>query len=110
MNETMSISDPDTGKVIQTLPIGQGSGGAGYDDDLDVAFSSNSDGTLTVVKFASGKYEVGQTVTTKPGTRTMAVDQKSHKVFLATAAFQEGSGGRATVVPGSFELLVVSVQ
>src|SRR6185436_4083781 len=49
-NKVMVVSKPDSGKVVATVPIGQGSDGAGFDPGRGFAFSSNGEGTLTVVK------------------------------------------------------------
>jgi hypothetical protein len=103
-NKLMAISNPDTGKVESTLPIGDGSDGAGFDPATRTAFSSNGGpGTLTVVKEVAGKWSVVENAATARGARTMTVDEKTHSVYLPAA--QPGAG-RATV-PGSFKILVV---
>src|SRR5258706_292844 len=86
-NETMVVPEADTLKVVASLPIGKGVDGAAF--DVDRAFSSNgADGTITVVhEIAPDKYEVEQTVPTARGARTIAVDPKTHHLFLATAQF-----------------------
>lgn len=107
-NRLMAVSDPDTGKVIATLPIGAGSDGVAFDAGLGLAFSSNGDGTLTVVQQTSGKYEVAENIASERGARTIAVDEKTHRLFLPTAKTASSStGGRPTYVPESFKVLVV---
>ena len=105
----MVISDPDAGKVIATLPIGEGSDGAAFDNGI--AFSSNGEGTLTVVGEVAGKYSVLETVPTRKGARTMTADPVSHKLYLPAASYgpaQEKK--RPPMLPGSFQILVVSKQ
>ena len=113
-NKVMIVSNPDSGKVLATLPIGEGADGAGFDAGSGLAFSSNGEGTMTVVHEISGKYEVLETVKTQPGARTMAVDTKTHKIYLPTAQFGVPSAAtaqqphpRPPVLPDSFVLLVV---
>jgi hypothetical protein len=113
-NKAMVVSDPDAGKVVATVPIGQGADGAGFDPGRGFAFSSNGDGTLTVVKESGGKYEVVENAPTQRGARTMAIDSKSHKVYLPTAQFGPAPSPtaqqprpRPIPVPDSFTLVVV---
>jgi hypothetical protein len=107
-NRLMAVSDPDAGKVVATPAIGAGSDGAAFDAGTGYVFSSNGDGTLTVVKQNGGQWEVLENIATSRGARTLAVDDTSHKVYLPTAqtASSQG-GGRATYVPDTFEVLVV---
>lgn len=113
-NKVMIVSDPDAGTVVATVPIGQGADGAGFDAGRGLAFSSNGDGTLTVVRGSGTKYEVAETVQTQRGARTMAVDSKTHKLYLPSAQFgatpaatDQQPRPRPAIVPGSFMLVVV---
>lgn len=112
-NRIMAISDPDTAKVLQTVPIGQGADGAGFDPGTGMAFSSNGDGTLTIVRQASGKWEVAENLATPRGARTMAVDTKTHKLYLPTADLGPPAAGvqtarpRPTILPNTFKIVVV---
>ena len=113
-NKLMAISDPDAGKVLATLPIGSGADGAGFDAGRGLAFSSNGEGTLTVVREVSGKWEVAENAATQRGARTMAVDEKTHNVYTPTAEFgpapaptADNQRPRPSIVPGSFKVLVV---
>ena len=114
-NKTMAVVDAASGKVVATVPIGQGVDANAFDPGTGLAFSSNGDGTLTVARATEGdKYEVVQTVATERGARTMALDEKTHTIFLPTAKFgpppsptADRPNPRPSVVPGSFVLLVV---
>jgi DNA-binding beta-propeller fold protein YncE len=113
-NKMMAIVDADSGKVIATVPIGQGVDANRFDPGTKLAFSSNGDGTLTVVQEDSPeKFTVVDNVTTERGARTMALDLKTHRVYLVTAEFgppQAPLPGqrfrRPPMKPGSFTLLV----
>jgi hypothetical protein len=105
-NEKMVVLDADSGKVLGSPAIGKNTDGAGFDPDKGLAFSSNGDGTLTIVRDdGKGKFEAVETVKTQAGARTMAVDPKTHRVFLVTAKPKPG-GGRA-FEPDTFTVLVV---
>jgi DNA-binding beta-propeller fold protein YncE len=110
-NEKMAVTDAQTLRVITTLPIGKGTDGAAFDDASQRAFSSNgADGTVTVVReLTPDKFEVEQTVPTARGARTIALDPKTHHLFLATAQFGPPVEGqrRPPVIEGTFELLEV---
>jgi DNA-binding beta-propeller fold protein YncE len=110
----MAVTDIPTFKVVATPKIGQGPDAAGFDPGTGLAFSSNgADGTLSIIKEVNGKYETVDTVTTERTARTMAVDTKTHNVFLLAAeagppaAAKDGKKGRPTVLPDSFHVLVV---
>jgi DNA-binding beta-propeller fold protein YncE len=115
-NRTMTVVDADTGAVIATVPIGQGVDGNGFDSGRQLAFSSNGEGTLTVVRELSpSRFEVAETVPTEPGARTMAIDPQTHDIYLPTARFgpapaptQDVPHPRRTIVDGSFVVLVVA--
>src|SRR5215471_3590305 len=85
-NKMMAVVDIPSFKVIATPAIGAGTDGGGFDPGLGYAYSSNGrDATLTIVKLVNGKYEAVDNVPTEPGARTMAVDEKTHRVFLLAA-------------------------
>jgi DNA-binding beta-propeller fold protein YncE len=114
-NKVMPIVDTAGGKVVATVPIGQGVDATGFDPGTGLAYSSNGDGTLTVVHEDSpDKWTVVDNVPTQKGARTMALDEKTHKVYLVTANFGEPPAAtteqphpRPPMVPGTFTLLVV---
>jgi YVTN family beta-propeller protein len=112
-NDKMAILDADTGKIIATTPIGKGTDYCVFDPDTKLAFSSNGDGTLTIVEEESpDKFTVVANVKTEPGARTMALDSKTHSIYLCTAKQKpapagQGQRGRRAFEPNSFVVLVV---
>jgi DNA-binding beta-propeller fold protein YncE len=114
-NKQMAVVDADQGRVVAKVAIGDGPDAAAFDPETQLAFSSNGEGTLTVVHETSpDAYEVRQTVTTQRSARTMALDTKTHNVFLVAAEFGERPAPtpeqprpRPPVLPGSFTVLVV---
>jgi hypothetical protein len=107
-NRVMAVSDPDSGKVIATPAIGAGSDGVAFDPGTGFAISSNGDGTMTVVQNTGGKWDVVENIATERGARTIAVDEKTHKIYTPTAKTAPSTGGgRATFVPDSFKVLVL---
>lgn len=113
-NKVMAIVNADDGKVVATVPIGQGVDANAFDPGTELAFSSNGDGTLTVVHEDSPeKFKVVQDAQTQRGARTMALDSNTHDVYLVTAEFDEQPPAegqtrpRRTMKPGSFTLLVM---
>ncbi len=109
----MAVVNADTGRVAATPAIGDGPDAAAFDPGMRLAFSSNGqDGTLTVIREAApDSYRTAQTVPTQAGARTMALDTKTHRVFLVTATPGPATPGappwRRAYVPGTFTLLVV---
>ena len=107
---TMVILNAEDGKVITTLPIGKGVDGAGFNPHTMEAFSSQGDGTLTVIKENSpSSFEVEQNVQTRPGARTMTVDTMTNQIFLITGEFAPPAPGqrRGPMAPDSFSIIVV---
>jgi WD40 repeat protein len=113
-NKVMAISDATAGKVITTVPIGAGVDANGFDPGTRLAFSSNGDGTLTVAHEDSpDKFTVVSNVATKRGARTLALDERTHRVYLVTADFgpapaatAEHPHPRPSILPGTFALIV----
>jgi DNA-binding beta-propeller fold protein YncE len=109
-NGATAILRPSDGKVLQLLPTGKGADGAAYDARRNLAFiPAGRDGTLSVIAFDKGVARIAQTVPTQVGARTIAEDDRDGRVYLPTAKYGPPSvaGGRPTLVPGSFEILVV---
>ena len=114
-NKVMAISDAQAGKVITTVPIGEGVDANRFDPGTQLAFASTGDGNVTVVhEDAPDKYTVVANVATKRGARTMEVDLSSHVVYTVTADFgpppaptPERPRPRPSIVPGTFALLVL---
>ena len=110
----MAVTDTTTGKVVANPAIGDGPDAAAYDAKHRLAFSSNGEGTLTVIDAGKGGFPVLQTVTTARGARTMSLDESNGRVYLVTAEFgprpaatTENPRPRPAIVPGSFKVLVV---
>jgi YVTN family beta-propeller protein len=123
-SQTMVVLNADDGKVLARLPIGPGSDGCVFDPDRQLAYSSNGgDGTLTAVREeAPDKFSVVATIPTQRSARTIAIDPKTHRIYLSAATYaprpeakgetkpapaKKGGGRRGSVVPGSFVVLVV---
>jgi DNA-binding beta-propeller fold protein YncE len=112
----MAISDYGAGKVVSTVPIGEGVDGAGYDPATGDAFASNLSGTLTVIhQDGPDTYHVVENVPTAQGSRNMGLDPATHRIFVAGAKFgpppAEATAAnprrRPPIIPGSFMLMVV---
>src|ERR1700686_3964415 len=114
-NKMMAVVNADTGKVITTLPIGDGVDANAFDPDNQFAFASCGEGVLTVVKEDSpDKFSVAQNVKTERGARTMAFDPETHRIFVVTAKFGPPPAAtaqqphpRPAILPDTFEVLVV---
>jgi hypothetical protein len=114
-NKVMGIIDSNTGHVIATVPTDEGTDGTAFDPVVGIAFSSNGAGTLTLVTQPTPGKFAAENIPTARGARTMALDPKTHRVYLVTAAFNPAPAAtaaqphpRPSMVPGSFEVLVVS--
>jgi hypothetical protein len=112
----MVILNSDDGKIITTLPIGSLSDGALFNPNTMEAFSSQGDGTLTIVKENSPtSFVVEQTLPTMMGARTSTLDTKTNRIILIAAEFGPptppaqpgGRAGRGQIIPDSFSILVV---
>ncbi len=114
-NEKLVVSSLSTGQVVTTLPIGKFVDAAAFDPASGLVFSSNGEGTLTVIhEDDADHYTVVETVPTQRGARTMALDPKTHRVFLAAARYGETPPAtpehprpRPPMLPDSFEVLVL---
>jgi DNA-binding beta-propeller fold protein YncE len=114
-NKLAAVVDADSGKVVTTVPIGEGVDGAAFDPQTGLGFSSNGEGTLTVIREETpDRFSVAETVRTKRGARTVTLDEKTHALFLSTAELgpapaptTEQPHPRPAIVPGTFEVLVV---
>jgi len=114
-NAKMIVLDADAGRVVAALPIGGRTDGAAFDPGTKLAFSSNGEGTLTVVREETpDRFSVAATVPTLVGARTLAVDPKTHRIYTATARFGEAPAPtaerphpRPPMLPDSFVILVL---
>lgn len=119
--QTMVILNAGDGSIITTLPIGQGTDGAAFNPSTMEAFSSQGDGTLTVIKENSPtSFTVEQTVQTMPSAKTMTLDTKTNRILLIAAEYgpapaapvpplpgARGGRGRGPMVADSFSILAV---
>jgi YVTN family beta-propeller protein len=114
-NKMMAVVNADSGKVITTLPIGEGVDATWFDDEANLAFASCGEGVLTVVREESpDKFSVAANVPTQQGARTMALDSKTHNVWVVTAKFgpppaatPDNPHPRRSMVPDTFVALVI---
>ena len=117
-DEKMVISDAQHGRVVATVAIGRGPDGAAVDPATQTVFSSNGEGTLTVIhEDAPDRYRVVRTVTTQRGARTLALDPRTHRVYTVTAEFgpppaptPDRPRPRPSIVPGTFTLLAIGTR
>jgi DNA-binding beta-propeller fold protein YncE len=112
-DKVMVVSDFEKGKVVVTVPIGNGPDAVRYDPGTGLVFASNGEGTLTVIKQESAdRYAVLETIPTVRGARTMELDPATHHVFVISAEFgpapaptKDQPRPRPSIVPGTFMVL-----
>lgn len=110
-NKMMAVVNADTGKIVTTVPTGEGTDANGFDPGTGFAFSSNGEGTLTVAhEDSADKLTVVENVPTKKSARTMALDLKTHNIFLPAADFDPPPAGekRPKMKPDSFVVLMLT--
>lgn len=115
-NKVLVVLRTGDGRAVAKLPIGRGVDAVAFDPHANLVFSSNGEGTLTVIHEDSpDAFRVVQNLTTKEGARTMALDPKTHAIFLATAQYGPAPPAtpgnprsRRPIVAGSFEILVAA--
>ena len=112
-NHLMLMMDSVSGKVVGSVPIGAGVDANAFDEQWQLAFSSNGEGTVTIAHEDSpAQLRVVQTLHTQPSARTMALDPKTHRIYLAAGTWQaqpanaSPTGHRRAIVPGTFKVLV----
>ena len=108
-NKLMVIIDAISGKVITTLPIGDRCDGVAFDPGKKRAYSSNGEGSITVVQEENANsFKVLETVTTQPGAKTIAINKATHHLYLTTAEYESAptaANRRPPVKPNSFQIL-----
>lgn len=117
-NKLMAVVDARSGKVVTTIPIGEGVDAAAFDPATGMVFASCGDGTLTIAHEESpDKYRVVQNVATKRGARTMAYDSKTRRVYLMSAEYgprpeptADRPNPRPPILPGTAALVVVETR
>jgi YVTN family beta-propeller protein len=115
-NKLMIIVDASNGNIIKTIPIGDGCDGVAFDAKKKLVFTSNGEGTITVVKEKNANsFSVIETVKTQKGARTIAINKRTNALYLSTADFgekplvtPENPKPRASIIPDSFVVLVVA--
>ena len=105
----MVVVDAKTGKVVQSVATGKGADGIAFDAKQKLAFvPAGRAGTLSVISMAGGKASVVDTVPTQVSARTITLDERTGRLYLPAAKYAPATAGaRPSVVPGSFEVLVV---
>jgi DNA-binding beta-propeller fold protein YncE len=114
-NALMGVSDARAGRLIATVPIGRGVDACRFDAARGLAFASNGEGTITVIREDSPTaFSLVANATTRPGARTMELDEATHRLFTVSADFgpapaptPERPRPRPPVLPGTFALLVL---
>jgi DNA-binding beta-propeller fold protein YncE len=107
-NKMLAVVNADNGKVIITLPIGDRVDAAAFDAETGLIFASCGDGTVSVVhQDGPDKYTAMETIKTRLGSKTMALDPKTHNLFIPAAEFKEVTGRpRPVMTPGTFVVLI----
>jgi DNA-binding beta-propeller fold protein YncE len=107
-NEKMSVLDADSGRIIQTLPIGVHIDAVAYDPSTKLIFNANRSSVTIIHQDSPDLYTVAQNLETQQGTNTLALDLKTGKLYLSTAKFAAPAnpGGKAAKVPGTFMVVV----
>ena len=113
-NRLLVILDLNSGRLISSVPIGPGPDDSAYDPETRLIYTSNGDGTVSVIQQESpDRYSVLETVKTAPGARNMTLDLKTKKIFLPLfdrgsppAPTAETPNPRGNVIPGTFRVLV----
>ncbi|MEO6000293.1 MAG: YncE family protein [Chitinophagaceae bacterium] len=110
-DKKLAVIDYTSGKVVITLPIGNGCDGVAFDDRTKTIFTSNGEGTITVIKeLSADSYEVAGNVQTKRGARTITIDPATQILYLPASDLekqQAAASGRPKSIPGSFQILVI---
>jgi DNA-binding beta-propeller fold protein YncE len=107
-NQLLVVLNADNGKIVDKQPIGKRVDASAYDAETGLIFCSNGEGTVTVIhQDGPDKYEVVETVKTQVGSKTMALDATTHKLFVPAAKFKAAAPNtRPKVEPGTFSVLV----
>ncbi len=110
-NKIMIVLDSKNGKKVASIPTGEGTDGNAFDPELKLAFSSNGEGTMTVIKEVDANtFKVVKNVTTEKGGRTMCINTKNHHAYIPTSDFLPLVAGqrRPAQKPGSFRVLEIA--
>lgn len=115
-NKLLVVVDATDGHVVANLPIGDGSDGVKFDPILKRAYSSNGEGTMTVVQeIDKDNFKVLENIKTMPGARTLALDPRTHHIYTPTAEFnpppaatKDNPNPRRSAKPGTFVILDIA--
>ena len=101
----------ENGKVVATVPIGDGCDGVAFNNAAKTIYTSNGEGTMSVIQEgANDKFILLGNFKTKRGARTIAINEQTNTIYLSTADFDpvaKGPNGRPVMVPGTFQVLIV---
>ncbi len=110
-SKTLVVMDAINGKIVTTVAIGNGCDGAAFDAKTKLIYTSNGDGTLTIIKEKKkDSYTKLATINTKKSARTIALDETTHRVYLPAADMEPVPNGRPKMIAGSFQVLVLGEQ
>ena len=111
-NKLMVVVDAESGKILTSLPTGEKTDGAAFDAGLKIAYSSNGEGTLTVVQEVNkDSFKVLESVPTQKGAKTISVNKKTHHIYLPTASFEiQQAGDKPKVVANTFIIMDIVPQ
>lgn len=113
-DKLLVVMNAENGKIVTKLPIGDGCDGVAFDPSTKLIFTSNAEGSVTVIKeISANEFKVIETIATKRGARTISLDENTHKLYLPTADFESPAAdapknSRPKMIPGSFQVLVLS--
>ena len=109
----MVVMDAANGHIFGKYPIG-GCDGVAFDPALKLAYASNGEGTISVIReLSADKFEFVENITTEPGARTIGIDVATHKLYLPTAKSKpvaptaDNAHPRPQQIPGTFHVIVV---
>lgn len=109
-NKLLAVVNAGNGKLVATLPIGDGCDGVAYDEQMKTLYTSNGEGSMSVFTVsAKGVVKSAGTIPTKKSARTITLDPETHKIYLPAAdveADPANPNGRPKMIPGTFQILV----
>jgi YVTN family beta-propeller protein len=110
-DKKLVVLNAENGKVVTTVPIGDGCDGVAFSNAAKTIYTSNGEGTMSVIQEGpNDKFSLLGTVKTKRGARTITINEQTNTIYLPTADFDpvaKGTNGRPMMIPGTFQVLVV---
>lgn len=111
-DKELVVVNAENGKIISRLPIGDGCDGVAFDPEKKTIYTANGEGTMSIInELTADVFQSMGNISTKKGARTIALDTKTHRLYLPTAEFEPQSAeakGRPKMIPGTFQVLVLS--